>query len=110
LSDAGSGSLFYVTLGYGYTKTDTGEYHALPLSVMVNPLSWLLVSASTSYQAIHGRDTYYDEILVMGVPTPRVTSFTFTTRGVGDLSLSAWVNAADLLGQVFGWAPEPPSG
>ena len=88
--------MFSANLGWSYTRLSSGFSHAVPLSLSMRPLPWLMAQGSISWLSVGGEDTYHDEILVGGIPTPRATTFRYSNRGIGDSSLSVWADAAAL--------------
>ena len=109
MSDIEKAKRFNVSLGYTYTLTEGGTYHAIPLGATFRPWRWLLASVSIPVSIIDAEETYDDEVLVLGVPTPRETTLDYSAAGLGDVSITAWVDAAHLLALRWAAMEAPPS-
>ncbi len=102
MSESSTGSMFSVGIGWTFTETETARYHTIPVSVQVRPLDWAIFSIQVPFTSVSGKETYYDQILVGGIPTLRETVLSYSNGGIGDLAISAWADCARLLGLVLG--------
>lgn len=96
-----------ISLGYSLTETEAGSYQSLPLSCSFRPWPWLLVNGSLPVSIISATETYDDEILVGGVPTPRETTLSYSTAGIGDATLSVWADVGHVARLLFSSNPAP---